>query len=303
MSSKVIFSVVIPAYNVEKLITKALESVRKQTYQNYEIVVVNDGSKDDTEKVVGNYSESHPDMKIIYERQKNGGAAVARSRGIELSTGDYIAFLDADDIWYPQKLESVLKCINEDKGDFYYNGEMEIGIDGSKRESNYRQLNEDALSDMIINGNPISTSTVVVRADLLKKYQTFNDGIRYAEDFSCWISLARAGLRFYYIPEILGEYIRNENGLTLRSSEYTEKSGERILDFFDFLDQSKYSEDQINEMKRIRRSENKYNIARLYHKKGIFQQATKYYREALKINRGNKRAFVGVVLASIHIKK
>jgi glycosyltransferase involved in cell wall biosynthesis len=101
-------SVIIPAYNAETLITYTLESVASQTYQNIEIIVVDDGSSDKTAEVVSSYMSRDPRIKLI--QQANSGVAVARNQGIQAACGEYIAPIDADDIWYPEKLEKQVAC-------------------------------------------------------------------------------------------------------------------------------------------------------------------------------------------------
>ena len=103
--SKKLVSVVIPAYNCADTICEALESVFNQTYSNLEIIVINDGSTDETKHILQEFSS-----KIIYLEQENGGPGSARNKGIRVSRGDYIAFLDADDILAHNKIELQLGC-------------------------------------------------------------------------------------------------------------------------------------------------------------------------------------------------
>ena len=102
-------SVIIPAYNAEQFIAKTLESVLSQTYQNIEILVIDDGSTDTTAEVVKSFAQK--DSRIILLRQSNAGVAAARNLAIQKSQGEYIAAIDADDIWYPQNLEKQVKCL------------------------------------------------------------------------------------------------------------------------------------------------------------------------------------------------
>lgn len=108
-------SVVIPSYNREKVIITALNSVLKQTYNDYEIIVVDDGSLDNTDKVIDEFSKLHSHIDIKYIKQKNGGPSSARNNGIKHSKGQYIAFLDSDDEWEPQKLEKQIRFMEENE--------------------------------------------------------------------------------------------------------------------------------------------------------------------------------------------
>ena len=97
------FSVIIPVYNKERYIRKTIQSVLKQTFRDYEIIVVDDGSKDDSFKIVKSMQED----SIVLVQQENSGVAAARNTGIESARGEYIAFLDADDYWHPNYLEVI----------------------------------------------------------------------------------------------------------------------------------------------------------------------------------------------------
>ncbi|MBW4571918.1 MAG: glycosyltransferase family 2 protein [Tolypothrix carrinoi HA7290-LM1] len=104
-------SVIIPAYNAEAFIGRTLESVLAQTYENIEVLVVDDGSRDRTAEIVASFAEK--DSRVILLEQQNAGVAAARNLAIEKSRGEYIAPLDADDIWYPSKLDKQVQCILE----------------------------------------------------------------------------------------------------------------------------------------------------------------------------------------------
>jgi len=106
-----LISVIIPAYNAEKFIAKTLESVLSQTYQNIEILVVDDGSTDTTAEIVKSFAQK--DRRIILLQQSNAGVAAARNLAIQKSQGEYIAAIDADDIWYPQNLEKQIECLTK----------------------------------------------------------------------------------------------------------------------------------------------------------------------------------------------
>ena len=101
-------SVIIPVYNAEKTIIRTLESVVNQTYKNIEILVINDGSKDNSEQLISNYVSQVDNKNIRLISKENGGVSSARNRGIDYATGDFIAFLDSDDFWLPNKIEMQL---------------------------------------------------------------------------------------------------------------------------------------------------------------------------------------------------
>ncbi|MDE5977651.1 MAG: glycosyltransferase family 2 protein, partial [Turicibacter sp.] len=271
------FSIVVPVYNAAAFIVNCMESVRNQEYKNFELILVNDGSIDDSEKIIDKYKESHKEIAIIYSYQKNQGAAVARGNGLLLATGDYIAFLDADDIWYSNKLSTYYQYIINNKGTFFYGDEYEVSIDGKKEERRYRQLGDKAVIELITGSNPISTSTVVVEKNFLLKAHTFFDNKKAGEDIACWISLAKAGAKFVHIPEIVGEYRRNEKSLTMCDEEFMKETYERLLEFYDFLTEYDYSLEKINELKTNQKAKNAYSMARFHHRRNEYKKARNYY--------------------------
>ena len=108
--NQALISVIIPAFNAENFIVKTLESVLSQTYQNIEVLIVDDGSTDTTAEIIKSFAQK--DSRISLLQQSNAGVAAARNLAIEKSRGEYIAPIDADDIWYPQNLEKQVKCLN-----------------------------------------------------------------------------------------------------------------------------------------------------------------------------------------------
>ena len=103
-------SVIIAAYNASETIVRCLDSVKKQTYPNIEVVVVNDGSTDGTKVIVEDYIAKNVALNIVLFNQINAGPSIARNNGIKYSTGKYIAFLDSDDEWFPEKVENQIEC-------------------------------------------------------------------------------------------------------------------------------------------------------------------------------------------------
>ena len=112
-------SVITPVYNVERYIDKTLESVFTQTYKDIEIVLVDDCSKDKSAQIIAKYKESHPEI-VYFLQPKNMGAGAARNKALELAKGQYVAFLDADDMWLPEKTEKQIKLMREKNSPFSY---------------------------------------------------------------------------------------------------------------------------------------------------------------------------------------
>lgn len=296
------FSIVIPIYNGEHFVERCLDSVLEQTFKNFEIVLINDGSKDNTDVVVKKYINNHPEVSFKYECHENGGAALARGYGVKIAEGDYIALLDADDIWYPNKLKTYLKYIEKYSAEVYYSDEYEVSIYGEKLARRYYQLGKEPVIELITGDNPISTSTVVVKADFLKTYNSFFDGSRYGEDIACWIALAKAGAQFVHIPKILGEYVRQEKSLTMNNEDYVLNTLNRLVSFCDVLSKCGYSNEEVKKIKRIQMSKKYYGMARFYHQNEKYKHAMLNYKACMKI-KFDKKAFAGCILAAFRIKK
>jgi glycosyltransferase involved in cell wall biosynthesis len=181
-------SVVIPTYNRPQQTLKAIDSIMRQTYKNIEIVLVDDGSTDDM-TALKNMVKKHDNIKL-FTQKKNAGPATARNRGIRESTGEYIAFLDNDDVFMPDKLEKQLANMAKYNPTISYTAYL-------KREGDQETLMSDPgltgiVVPRIISNCTIATPTVVVKKDLLVENNIyFNENMRVAEDTCFWLEIAK----------------------------------------------------------------------------------------------------------------
>lgn len=222
MSNRDRVSVIIPSYNAARFLPEAIDSVRQQTLPADEIIVIDDGSIDDTENIVKSLG---PD--IIYIRQTNAGVSASRNKGIGIATGEYIAFLDADDRWLPQKLEHQTKVlvanphvglIATDRAEVNAKGDLLLASLFKKQglydvfENLHGSPVPNALSSLI-RVNFIPTSSVLVRKSILEKVGVFDTTIRYGEDLELW---ARIALEYEIVclPEVLIYYRRHNTNAT-----------------------------------------------------------------------------------------
>jgi len=219
MTSKTPYvSIVVPTYNHADFLAEALDSVRRQTYHDWEAIVVNNFSEDDTEQVVASFA----DPRIRLENFRNHGIiAASRNVGIKMAKGDVIAFLDSDDVWYPKKLERCVSALEQSKADLVWHGERWVDANGRGRDVLYATKASVSYHSLLFQGNCISTSAVVVRRRRLLKVGGFSEDaeIVSAEDYDLWLNLAKIGARFIFLPEILGEYRRHEGGISQGQSE------------------------------------------------------------------------------------
>ena len=196
-----LFSVVIPTYNCADKVTRAVESVMAQTFKDYEIWVIDDGSTDDTRAALGPFSN-----QLNYVYQANSGVAAARNRGIRHARGDYVAFLDADDQWYPQKLERVAQAVqsNPDVGLCYSQVDF-CGRDGSMLWTYHSQDSGVSNYRALLETDYVMTSSAVVRKSCFAQVGEFDDALSPCEDWDMWIRIARA-FPIRLIPETLVAY-------------------------------------------------------------------------------------------------
>lgn len=183
-------SVIIPTYNRAVLLRSAINSVLSQSYEDYEIIVVDDGSTDDTEKIVNELSTD----KLRYVYQENKGRSAARNYGIKLARGEYVAFLDSDDTFTPSKLEFQVQILdyNPCYGLVYSYAKI-IDENGDYLNAQYEgNLSGWIYPDLLfIRNNVITTPTVMVRARILAELGGFDESMDICEDLDLWCRIAR----------------------------------------------------------------------------------------------------------------
>lgn len=201
------FSVVIPTYNRAATIGQAIGSALAQTYPHAEVIFVDDGSTDHTEKVIELYRD-----RIKYISQPNGGSALARNRGISEATGNYIAFLDSDDLWYAGKLGRMATAIHEhpEAGLFYADSHV---LDGSGRLM-WVHRSPHIIGNAyqaFLESDFVSTSAVVVRRNCFDVVGMFSESLSGCEDWDMWIRLSRQ-FPCVHIPEVLSAFTWHSAG-------------------------------------------------------------------------------------------
>lgn len=201
-----IFSVVVPAYNLSEFIVETLESVFAQTLTNYEIVLVNDGSTDsiEFEAKLKPYFD-----KIIYLKQENAGAATARNTAILHSRGKYIAFLDGDDVWFPNYLKKQLEFIEKNGLELVYCNALFFGEKFYKVETYMEQspsVGSVTAEKMLQAKISFITSGTVVSRERLLENGLFDRRFPRNEDYDLWFRLVKNGLKTDYQRDVLLKY-------------------------------------------------------------------------------------------------
>ena len=210
------FSVVIPAYNCEKTIKKAIDSVLKQTRFDLirEILIVNDGSTDGTEKVIQEYVKRHPAINIRYFMQDNHGASHARNRGIKMANGEWIALLDSDDIWLPEKLERQFEVISKYKSICFLGSSYPVKFLIKKYKSGVIKLTP---AQLCIRYMP-TTPSAIFKKSVAEELGLFDEKLRYCEDINFFQRFFLKDSYYILIEDLIrigiGKKYVNETGLS-----------------------------------------------------------------------------------------
>jgi len=211
-------SIVVPVYNAEKYIEETMDSVLAQTYREWELLLVLNGCEDATEEVVNRYSADHSDrnIRIILEAE-NKGAAQARNRGVNEATGRYIAYVDADDIWRPEKLEHLLAFMKKKDAAFVCSG-YEFADENAKGTGKVVHVPETLNYRQALKNTTIFTSTVMFDTAKLPKEKIRMPVIK-SEDTALWWKILREGHVAHGLDENLVLYRRPKNSLSSNKLE------------------------------------------------------------------------------------
>lgn len=208
-------SVIMPAYNSEKYIGKSIESVLAQDYEKFELIIVDDGSKDGTKSIAEQYAKN--DIRIKLLEQANQGVSVARNKGLDTATGEYVAFLDSDDLWDADNLSVMVQATECTKSGLVCASMDIINADGTRQKAN-TAYKDGELMDFVTNNNEIrffwGIGSVIIRRDILEKYHIrFDEGIAIMEDIGFYIKIF-AVTNLKAVPRVMAHYCKHENSAT-----------------------------------------------------------------------------------------
>jgi glycosyltransferase involved in cell wall biosynthesis len=201
-------SVIIPAYNAATFIVDTVNSALSQTFTDLEVIVVDDGSKDGTVAALAGFGD-----RVRVHQQTNGGVAKARNTGVALATGTWVAFLDADDLWLPQKLERQLEWSG--KAPMVYTDRFNIGARGDLPEvqSVVTPMRGGDVFEPLLRDNFITNTSVVIRRELFESLGGFYTGLNGTEDWDLWIRVAERH-PIGFVPEPLVKYRFHEGSIS-----------------------------------------------------------------------------------------
>jgi glycosyltransferase involved in cell wall biosynthesis len=193
-----VISVIIPAYNAERTILETIQSVLTQSFSDFELIVINDGSTDKTLSLVSSITD--PRLKVF--SYSNGGLSVARNRGIERSTGQFISFLDADDLWTSDKLECQLLALQaSSKAGAAYSWTCNMSAAGDSFYPGCSvSYNGDVYSKLLVRNFIASGSNCLIRREAIDSAGTFDPSLRSYEDWDYWLRIAPHWL-FVVVPK------------------------------------------------------------------------------------------------------
>ena len=218
-------SVVMPTFNRRKYLGEAIDSVINQSIDDWELLIIDDGSTDDTEEFLRG---AYLDSRIRYFKQENQGQSVARNKGIANSCGTFICFLDSDNRWYPNKLERQLEEFQNHPNVAMVYGDSKIinaagEIISCKNISRY----SGRVTAKLLADNFISMNTTMTRSQVLKDIGGFNTNNHWDEDYDLWLSIS-IGSKFLYVPDYFGEY-RIMGGQISDDKESRIQANERLI--------------------------------------------------------------------------
>ena len=221
---KPFFSVIIPTYNRADILSRSVDSVLSQTCQDFELIIVENGSTDGTQQWL---RDNYQDDRIVYHYQEGSGSpASPRNVGIFLSKGQWVCFLDSDDAWSENKLQNVFDTINKNidvdvichNENIYYETTDSVG-----KTMKYGPTSNNMYKEMLILGNRLSTSATSVRNEFLRGNSLkFNESDDFAtvEDYDLWLNLANSGAKFYFLSRSLGFYTIGKSNMIFTSGLY-----------------------------------------------------------------------------------
>jgi glycosyltransferase involved in cell wall biosynthesis len=294
-----IVSIVMPAYSAAPYIGETLDSVFAQTFTDYEVIVVNDGSPDtvELERALEPYIS-----RIRYLKQKNLGAGAARNEGLRAAQGEFVAFLDADDLWLPNYLEEQLKFIRANNFDLVCADAMHFG-DSPLAGKTYMEAfmetaqftGEVSFLGLVSAEQSLITSGVLARRAPIMEVGLFDEGLRNSQDFDLWLRLLRHGARLAYQRQLLLRYRCHENSLSGNEINRTARQL-RVYDKIESFDLTPDERPAVLKAIEGRRALLEFELGKHYLEQGDFEKSRAAFSKANNLRRSWKTV-VAVLLS------
>jgi glycosyltransferase involved in cell wall biosynthesis len=285
-------SVIIPTYNRVELLRETLLSVLSQTFQDYEILVIDDGSTDNTHVMVQNLNSA-----IRYFYQENQGTAPARNTGIGYATGDWLAFLDSDDLWKPQKLARQVAELKRSQNQWIY---CDVDLFDQKTrtvQGTYHQRilkpYQGWVAKELLLGDFIPALSTLVHRDVFKEVGLFNSSEWFHEDWEMWLKIA-SKFPISYVPETLGVYRQHQNKSQSQPLAQLVNNHEGIIDRAVQFAPAVYSRYQ-----KKAKSVNYQRIARMMLVNNEFSEARKLLLKSIHLSPFQINAYTDLCFSSI----
>lgn len=261
-------SVIIPTYNQPGFLVQAIESVLKQTYKNYEIIVIDDGSTDNTKEILDSYIKNR---KIKYVYQNNKRQAAARNTGILNSKGEFIAFLDHDDLWLPKKLELQVPLFKDKEVALVYTNSEDINSKGKTiKKRNLKYCGGYIFKDLL-KRHFITNSSVIIRKECLRKTGLFREDLYGADDIHLWLRISH-NFKIEHVPRVLIRYRFHENNMINQTELHKEQVFKCLADIYK----------RYNLRKHLKRLFSKYHFNKGYnYRKTKRLKALYFYMKAM----------------------
>lgn len=270
-----LFSVIIPTYNRAHLLAKGLDALASQTFKDFEVIICDDGSTDNTKELVDSYKNLLPGLQYI-KIQNSGWASKPRNTAMNKAKGKWICFLDSDDHWLSSKLQVVFENIKRfPKTDVFFH---DVNIVTREGKLVYvfkgRELNKkNSFTNLLFKGNKIPLSSACVRAEAIKAIGNFEEDTSFfnAEDYDFWIRAARAGCNFTHIRQILGNHLAHDSNIS--SGETYDRNALKVPDKYSVY----LSAEKLRQYKLYRQ----YRMGIISYQRQDFDEAKQSFRSLL----------------------
>jgi glycosyltransferase involved in cell wall biosynthesis len=269
------FTIIITTYNRANLLEHTLKSLTNQTFTNFELIVIDNYSTDDTLKVIKQFNNLN--LKF-FQLENNGIISISRNFAISKSSSEWIAFLDSDDLWSENKLQKCFDLINKSNNKIYliYHGMNFIKNDQIFGKLKTRKLSNPIFNDLLVKGNTIVFSSVVVKKDLLLKVNGFScsKSMITTADYNTWLKIAQCGYEFTYLPKSLGSYRIHDGNLS--NHNFFLQVIEAVKEFFPIIstrEQYKIRNLQMYAQAMIYNSQKRFSDSQNILKKIIFRES------------------------------